>query len=69
MQEADNQSSGLARLIAFSDSVFAFAITLLILIFPFQALPPGPIFTQLLALKGTFLAYLVSGEQGNGKER
>jgi uncharacterized membrane protein len=39
MQEADNQYSGLARLIAFSDNVFAFAITLLIIIFPFQALP------------------------------
>ncbi len=60
MQEADTKYSGLARLIAFSDNVFAFAITLLIIIFPFQALPRGPFVTQLLTLKGTFLAYLVS---------
>ncbi len=60
MQEANNQYSGLGRIIAFSDNVFAFAITLLIIIFPFQTLPPGPLFTQLLALKGTFLAYFVS---------
>jgi uncharacterized membrane protein len=50
----------LARLIAFSDNIFAFALTLLILIFPFQALPRGPFFTQLLTLKDSFLAYFVS---------
>jgi uncharacterized membrane protein len=60
MQEADSQYSWLSRLIAFSDNIFAFAITLLILIFPFQALPRGPFFTQLLTLKDSFLAYFVS---------
>jgi uncharacterized membrane protein len=60
MQEADQQSSQLSRVINFSDSVFAFAITLMVIIFPFQNLPPGGFFQQLYSLRGTFLAYLVS---------
>ena len=60
MQEADQQSSQLTRVINFSDSVFAFAITLMVIIFPFQNLPPGAFFQQLSNLSGTFLAYLVS---------
>jgi uncharacterized membrane protein len=60
MQEADNQTASLSRLIAFNDNVFAFAITLLVITFPFQALPGGPFLTQLLNLKGTFVAYLLS---------
>jgi uncharacterized membrane protein len=47
-------------LVAFSDGVYAFAATLLMVVFPFQALPRGPFWTQLLALKGSFLVYLVS---------
>ncbi len=44
MQEAENQSYGLSRLIGFSDDIFAFAITLLIIIFPFR--PVGAILTK-----------------------
>jgi hypothetical protein len=45
MQAADNQLLSLSRLVAFSDSVFAFASTLLVIIFPFQiqALPTRPL--------------------------
>jgi uncharacterized membrane protein len=62
MQATDYQLSSLPRLVAFSDSVFAFASTLLVIIFPFQnqALLHGPFLTQLLNLKGTFLVYVVS---------
>ena len=62
MQAADNRLSSLSRLVGFSDTVFAFASTLLVIIFPLQgqALPHGSILTQLLALKGSFLVYLVS---------
>jgi uncharacterized membrane protein len=60
MQEADGQFSSLGRLVAFSDGVFAFAATLLVIVFPFQGVPSGSIWTQLLALKGTFIVYLVS---------
>jgi uncharacterized membrane protein len=60
MQAEDDRPSSLARLIAFSDSVFAFAGTLLVVVFPFQALPHGPILTQLFALRGAFVVYLVS---------
>ena len=60
MQEADHQPSQLSRVINFSDSVFAFAITLMVIIFPFQNLPHGLYFQQLYALRGAFLAYLVS---------
>ena len=60
MQAADNQLSSLSRLVAFSDSVFAFASTLLVIIFPFQSFPPGHFLQHLSDLRGTFLAYLVS---------
>jgi uncharacterized membrane protein len=60
MQEADHQPSQLSRVISFSDSVFAFAITLMVIIFPFQNVPHGLYFQQLYNLRGTFLAYLVS---------
>ena len=60
MQEADHQPSQLSRVINFSDSVFAFAITLMVIIFPFQSLPPGHFFQHLYDLRGTFLAYVVS---------
>jgi len=60
MQEADHQPSQLSRVISFSDSVFAFAITLMVIIFPFQNLPHGLYLQQLYNLRGTFLAYLVS---------
>lgn len=60
MQEADQQPSQLSRVISFSDSVFAFAITLMVIIFPFQYVPHGLYFQQLYALRGAFLAYLVS---------
>jgi uncharacterized membrane protein len=60
MQEADHQLFQLSRVISFSDSVFAFAITLMVIIFPFQNLPHGLYFQQLYNLRGTFLAYLVS---------
>lgn len=62
MEEADHRPYSLSRLIAFSDGVFAFAITLLVIIFPFQVqtLPHGPFLTQLLALRRSFFAYLVS---------
>jgi uncharacterized membrane protein len=60
MQAADDRPSSLARLVAFSDNVFAFAGTLLVIVFPFQALPHGPLLAQLNDLKGTFLVYLVS---------
>ena len=60
MQEADDQSSRLSRVINFSDSVFAFAITLMVIIFPFQNLPHEPFLQQLSTLRGTFLVYLVS---------
>ena len=60
MQEADHQPTQLSRVISFSDSVFAFAITLMVIIFPFQNVPHGLYFQQLYNLKGTFLAYLVS---------
>jgi uncharacterized membrane protein len=62
MQATDGQSSSLSRLVAFSDSIFAFASTLLVIVFPFQmqALPQGPILKQVLALKGTFLIFMVT---------
>ncbi|PWT72054.1 MAG: hypothetical protein C5B60_10050, partial [Chloroflexi bacterium] len=62
MQAADGQFSSLGRLVAFSDGVFAFASTLLVVVFPFQAPPSGSetIWMQLLALKGSFIVYLVS---------
>jgi uncharacterized membrane protein len=61
MQEADGQFSSLGRLVAFSDGVFAFAATLLVVVFPFQGVNPREtIWTQLLALKGPFIVYLVS---------
>ena len=60
MQEADHQPTQLSRVISFSDSVFAFAITLMVIIFPFQNLPHGLYFQQLYNLRGTFLAYVVS---------
>ena len=60
MQEADHPPSQLSRVINFSDSVFAFAITLMVIIFPFQSFPPGHFFQHLYDLRGTFLAYLVS---------
>ena len=60
MQEADHQPSQLSRVISFSDSVFAFAITLMVIIFPFQNVPHGLYFQQLYTLRGAFLAYLVS---------
>ena len=60
MQEADHPPSQLSRVINFSDSVFAFAITLMVIIFPFQSFPPGHFFQHLYDLRGTFLAYVVS---------
>ena len=60
MQEADHQPSQLSRIINFSDSVFAFAITLMVIIFPFQNVPHGLYVQQLYNLRGTFLVYLVS---------
>jgi uncharacterized membrane protein len=60
MHEADHQPSQLSRVISFSDSVFAFAITLMVIIFPFQNVPHGLYFQQLYTLRGAFLAYLVS---------
>jgi hypothetical protein len=60
MQEADHPSSQLSRVINFSDSDFAFAITLMVIIFPFQTFPPGQFLQHLYDLRGTFLAYLVS---------
>jgi len=60
MQEADHQPSQLSRVINFSDSVFAFAITLMVIIFPFQNLPHGLYLQQLYTLRGAFLAYVVS---------
>jgi uncharacterized membrane protein len=60
MQEADHRSPQLSRVISFSDSVFAFAITLMVIIFPFQNVPHGLYFQQLYNLRGTFLAYMVS---------
>jgi TMEM175 potassium channel family protein len=60
MHEADQQPSQLSRVISFSDSVFAFAITLMVIIFPFQNVPHGLYLQQLSTLRGAFLAYLVS---------
>jgi uncharacterized membrane protein len=60
MPAVGDQSASLSRLIAFSDSVFAIAGTLLVVVFPFQALPQGSFWTQLSALRAPFLLYLVS---------
>jgi len=64
MHEADQQSYGVARVIGFSDGVFAFAITLLVITLPYPSLPPsltvGQFFAQLLSLKDSFISYLVS---------
>jgi uncharacterized membrane protein len=54
MQEAENQQYGVSRIVAFSDAVFAFAITLLILTIPYPAFPAsiraGQFFDQLILL-------------------
>jgi uncharacterized membrane protein len=64
MQEAEYQSYGLSRLISFSDDVFAFAITLLVIAFAYPALPSslsaGQFFAQLFTLKDSFISFLVS---------
>jgi uncharacterized membrane protein len=65
MQEADSQYNVLVRLIAFSDGVFAFAITLLIITIPYPnslpaSLSAGQFFGQLYALKSYFISYLFS---------
>jgi uncharacterized membrane protein len=49
MQEADHQPSQLSRVISFSDSVFAFAITLMVIIFPFQNLPEADAYSSIAA--------------------
>jgi uncharacterized membrane protein len=54
MQDAENQQYGVSRVVAFSDAVFAFAITLLILTIPYPAFPAsiraGQFFDQLILL-------------------
>jgi len=64
MPDAEHQSYEVSRVIGFSDGVFAFAITLLVLTLPYPALPAslsaGQFFAQLLTLKDSFISYLVS---------
>ena len=64
MPDAERQSYEVSRLIGFSDGVFAFAITLLVLTLPYPTLPAslsaGQFFAQLLTLKDSFISYLVS---------
>lgn len=64
MQEAENRHYGVSRLIDFSDGVFAFAITLLIITIPYPTFPssisPGKFFAQLLTLRWYFFSYLLS---------
>jgi uncharacterized membrane protein len=64
MPEADQHSYEVSRLLGFSDGVFAFAITLLVLTIPYPTLPAslgaGQFFTQLLLLKDSFISYLLS---------
>jgi uncharacterized membrane protein len=64
IQETEDQRYGVSRLIAFSDGVFAFAITLLIITIPYPALTSslsaGQFFAQLLTLKWYFFSYLLS---------
>jgi uncharacterized membrane protein len=66
MSEADEQEYGVSRLVAFSDGVFGFAITLLITTIPFsfEDLPPSAstaqIVEHLLALVPNFSAYVLS---------
>jgi uncharacterized membrane protein len=64
MLEAENRHYGISRLIDFSDGVFAFAITLLIITIPYPTLPSplsaGLFFAQLLTLKWYLVSYLLS---------
>ena len=64
MQEVGNQSYEVSRLVALSDGVFAFAITLLILKIPYpsiaSSITPKQFVDQLFSLKYTFLSYLFS---------
>ncbi len=64
MPDAERQSYEVSRLIGFSDGVFAFAITLLVLTLPYPTLPASlsarQFFAQLLTLKDSFISYLVS---------
>src|SRR2546421_8616378 len=64
MQEAEDQQYGVSRLVAFSDGVFGFAITLLITSIPVPELPRSAsadqIVQQLLGLLPNFYSYVFS---------
>ena len=64
MQEAQSQEYAVSRLVAFSDAVYGFAITLLITTLSFPDLSPstsdGQIIRQLLAYLPRFFSYVLS---------
>ena len=66
MPEADEQQYSISRLVAFSDGVFGFAITLLITTIPFslEGLPPSPgteqVEQHLLSLWPYLYSYILS---------